>query len=303
MSIPAPRASQKIYTTGHSRDWTPLTDEQLASYATNGYLHLEKVFSLEEVGRGLAVADALAGSPATLENHEGFYHKDKTTFRIRNAVGMTSGIDEMLDHPAVVGPLMSILDGNIQILGTEVLVRGISEKTPEPWHTDGGQYLQRVRLTADSCSIQVKAQVFLTDTSADNCGNFLLVPGSHLRVPGTQDYMCYIEELNEPFSRGELPDDAIVIKAKPGDMLVFPHSLWHGVMANTVRPRKTFIFRYGQLWQRPFDYSAQPAAVLGRMSPRLRRMFGDFGPNPHPSDYYKPHDQDTVMAVGGSRAE
>jgi hypothetical protein len=303
MSTSAPQADQGIHATSQTRGWTPLTEQQLAFYASNGYLHVEKVFSPAAVSRGLAVVDALADDPLTPENHEGFYHKDGTTFRVRNAAGVTPGLDEILDHPALVGALMSILDGNIQILGTEVLVRGISEETPEPWHTDGGQYLQRIRLAPGSCSLQVKAQVFLTDTSVDNCGNFLLVPGSHLRVPATQDYMCYIEELNEPFSRGEMPDDAVVIKAEPGDLLVFPHSLWHGVMANTVRPRKTFIVRYGQLWQRPYDYSAQPAVVLDRMSPRLRRMFGDFGPDPHPEHFYKPHDQDTVMAVGGGHPE
>jgi len=299
----ADMASYKTLTTGRTRDWTPLTEEQLGSYASDGYLHLERVFSPAEVSRGLAVVDALEANPVTLDNREGFYHKDQTTFRFRNAVDATPGLDEMLDHPGLVGPLMSLLAGSIQILGTEVLVRGVSEQTSEPWHTDGGQYLQRVRLTADSCSIQIKAQVFLTDTSVDNSGNFLLVPGSHLRIPATQDYMCYIEELNEPFRRGEIPDNAIIIRAEPGDVLIFPHSLWHGVMANTVRPRKTFIFRYGQLWQRPFDYSVQPATVLDRMSPRLRRMFGDFGLNPHPTVFYKPDDQDSVMAVGAGRIE
>jgi hypothetical protein len=296
-------ANYKTSATGRTRDWTPLTEEQLGSYASDGYLHLKKVFSPAEVSRGLAVVDSLAADPVTIENREDFYHGDQATFRIRNAVGVTPGLDEMLDNPGLVGPLMSLLDGNIQILGTEVLVRGVSKQTPEPWHTDGGQYLQRVHLTADSCSIQIKVQVFLTDTSVDNSGNFLLVPGSHLRIPATQDYMCYIEELNEPFRRGEIPDDSIIVRAEPGDVLIFPHSLWHGVMANTARPRKTFIFRYGQLWQRPFDYSLQPATVLDRMSPRLRRMFGDFGPNPHPTVFYKPDDQDAVMAVGVGRIE
>jgi ectoine hydroxylase-related dioxygenase (phytanoyl-CoA dioxygenase family) len=198
---------------------------------------------------------------------------------------------------------MSLLAGNVQILSTEVLIRYLQDEAMEPWHTDGGQYLQRLRLTAESTSLQVKAQVFLTDVSEPDCGNFLLVPGSHLRVPKTTDFMCNIDELNEPLMRGELPDEAVVVKARRGDVLIFPHALWHGVMANKKRVRKTFIFRYGQMWHRPYDYAVQPLDVLERMSPRLRHMFGDFngtGLPAHPSDYYKPLDQERAMAAGGT---
>ena len=287
--------------TGTAQDWLPLTDDQLAEYSERGYLHLRGIFSEAEVRRGLETMDeVIAANPETLAHHESFYLNDQT-IRIRNAVSVTAGLDEFLDHPALVGPLMSLLAGNVQILSTEVLVRKLQDEALEPWHTDGGPYLQRLRLTADSTSLQVKAQIFLTDVTRINSGNFLLVPGSHLQIPKTRDYMCNIEELNEPLRRGVVPDHAVVVKAEPGDVLLFPYSLWHGVMANKTHLRKTFIFRYGQLWHRPYDYAIQPKHVLRRMSPRLRRMFGDFMSNgaSHPSDFYKPLDQDQVMAFSG----
>jgi len=283
------------------RDWEPLTEAQLKEYGERGYLHDKGLFSEAEVQRGLQIVEeTLAANTQTMQHHESFYLNDQTV-RVRNAVSVHPGLDEFLDHPALIGPLMSLLEGNVQVLSTEVLVRYLQDEALEPWHTDGGPYLQRMRLTADSSSLQVKAQVFLSDTTTENCGNFLLVPGSHLQVPTTQDYMCNIEELNEPLRRGEIPEHALVVKAEPGDVLLFPHSLWHGVMANTTRPRKTFIFRYGQLWHRPYDYATQPREILDRMSPRLRRMFGDFGDNPHPSDFYKPLGQAEAMALGARR--
>jgi hypothetical protein len=283
-----------------ARDWSPLTDDQLAEFAERGYLHLRGLFSEAEVQRGLRTLDeVVAANPTTLEQHESFYLNDQTV-RIRNAVAVTAGLDEFLDHPALVGPVMTLLNNNVQVLSTEILVRYLQDEALEPWHTDGGPYLQRLRLMADSTQLQVKAQVFLSDVTRPDSGNFLLVPGSHLQVPTTQDYMCNIEELNEPLRRGEVPDHAVIVRAEPGDVLLFPHSLWHGVMANTTQPRKTFIFRYGQLWHRPYDYTVQPQEVLGRMSPRLRRMFGDFGDQPHPSDFYKPVNQEDVMNVGGT---
>jgi ectoine hydroxylase-related dioxygenase (phytanoyl-CoA dioxygenase family) len=283
-----------------TRDWAPLTDAQQSAYDEQGYLHLREVFSAEEVERGLKVIDELSAARApTIEEHASFLTFDHT-MRVRNAVAHTAGLDYFLDHPKLIGPLMTLLNGNIHVLGTDVIVRAVRDEVLEPWHTDGGEYLQRYRLAAGSPNLQVKAQIFLTDVTQPNSGNFLLVPGSHREPPSRQTFLCEIPELDEPTSRGELPPQAVQVMAKAGDVLLFPYSLWHAVAPNRTRPRKTFIFRYGQLWHRPHDYLLQPPEVLNRMSPRLRRMFGGFGDKPHPSDFYKPVDQQAVMAVGGS---
>jgi hypothetical protein len=281
-------------------DWTGLTDEQLRDYDTQGYVHLRGVFTPDEVTRGLAVIDEVAAAETPqLAEHPSFLTFDHT-MRVRNGVGATAGLDYFLDHPKLVGPLMSLLGGNIHILGTDIFVRSVRDEVLEPWHTDGGEYLQRYRLVPGSPNLQCKAQIFLTDVTESNSGNFLLMPGSHHNPPSKQTFLCEIPELDEAMSGGGLPEGALEVKAQAGDVLLFPYSLWHAVAPNRTRPRKTFIFRYGQLWHRPHDYLAQPREVLDRMSPRLRRMFGDFGDDPHPSDFYKPVDQEKIMAVGGS---
>ncbi len=292
MTIPTTKPS--------TTDWVPLTDEQLNAYDGQGYLHLRGVFDADEVTRGLEVIDELsAAQPAALEQHASFLTFDHT-LRVRDAVAHTAGLDYFLDHPKLVGPLMSLLNGNIHVLGTDVIVRSVRDEVLEPWHTDGGEYLQRYRLAAGSPNLQLKAQVFLTDVTRPNSGNFLLMPGSHREPPSAQTFLCEIPELDEPTSRGELPPGAVQVLAVAGDVLLFPFSLWHAVAPNRTQPRKTFIFRYGQLWHRPHDYLTQPPEVLDRMSARLRRMFGGFGDAPHPSDFYKPVDQQAIMAVGGS---
>ncbi|MCS7480353.1 phytanoyl-CoA dioxygenase family protein [Umezawaea endophytica] len=298
MEITAARES--TMRTSRRQDWLPLTEDQVRDYDENGYLHLKEVFTAAEVERGLAVVDeVLADDVLTIDEHPSFADFDHTV-RVRNAVTRSAGLDEFLDHPGLVGPLMTVLNNSVHVLGTEVFVRSLRDQALEYWHTDGGEYLQRVQLAPGSPDLQVKAQVFLTDVTESNCGNFLLVPGSHRKLPADQNALCYMEELDEPLRRGVLPPDAVEVKAEPGDVLLFPYSLWHAVAPNTKRVRKTFIFRYGHLWHRPHDYLTQPAGVLGRMSPRLRRMFGDFGEHVHPSDFYKPVDQGDVMAVGGT---
>ncbi|MFD5467857.1 phytanoyl-CoA dioxygenase family protein [Kitasatospora sp. NPDC127059] len=286
--------------TQRERDWTPLTEEQFESYERDGYIHLKGVFDADEVARGLEIIDQVVAEGApTIENHASFTDRSHTV-RVRDAVSRTAGMDYFLDHPKLVGPLMSVLNGSVQILGTEIFVRSLQQEALEYWHTDGGEYLQRIQLTPGSPGLQVKAQVFLTDVTEPDSGNFLLIPGSHRKVPTTTNALCYMEELDEPLRRGVLPDEAVDVRAAPGDVLLFPYSLWHAVAPNTRQERKTFILRYGQLWHRPHDYFNQPREVLERMSPRLRRMFGDFGDAAHPTDFYKPVDQGDVMATGGS---
>lgn len=283
-----------------TNDWVPLSDEEMTVYNLQGYLHLHGMFSRDEIARGLRVIEELATSNSPLLEEHASFLSFEHTLRVRDAVTHTAGLDYFLDHPKLIGPLMSVLNGNVHVLGTDVFVRSLSGELIEPWHTDGGEYLQRFRLEPGSPSLQVKVQVFLTDVLRPNSGNFLLIPGSHRYPPSKQTFMCEIPELDEPTRRGELPPGAVQIMAAAGDILLFPYSLWHAVAPNRTQPRKTFIFRYGQLWHRPHDYLVQPQEVLNRMSPRLRRMFGDFGEKPHPSDFYKPLNQREVMARGGS---
>lgn len=291
-------AKPTITANAPDRDWTPLSESDLEFYRTNGYLHLRGLFDASYVqhGRDLVRKAQETGTP-TIASHGSFTDRSHTV-RVRNAIAHHPELGDFLDHPGLIGALISVLGLSVQVLGTEIFIRALHETPLEHWHTDGGEYLQRVRVEKESNSLQVKAQVFLSDATEDECGNFLLIPGSHLRMPETTIPTCYIDELNEPFDRGVMPEGGMMVRAAPGDVLLFPYSLWHAVTKNTRRPRETFIFRYGQLWHRPHDYLVQPPEVLDHMSGRLRRMFGDFGDDPHPTDYYKPANQDEVMAFG-----
>ena len=191
--------------------------------------------------------------------------------------------------------MTSLLGTALQVLGTEIFYRDADPAPHEPWHVDGGPAMQGVRIDHTGLSLQAKAQIFLTDVSAPQSGNFLLLPRSHT---GPAPTVAEIEEMNRLQREGGVPG-ALTVRARPGDMLLFPYSLWHAVDCNLRAPRKSLILRFGQLWHRPHDYQSQPREVLDDLSPRLRRMFGDFGSVPHPMDYYKPTDPDQVMASGG----
>lgn len=290
-------------------EWRGLSDEQRSQYAAQGYLQLRGLFTDAEVDLGLEIIDRALRAHAVGVDDTVAYHasylqegRRKDLVRVRNAIAEQRALAYFLDHPRLVGPMISLLGPWLHVLGTEVFHRSVDPDGDrafhEPWHIDGGPPMHGVRIDPAGRNLQVKAQIFLTEVAEPRSGNFLLIPGSHAR-PATVPTEPPLAELNERLRTGSLPGEALTVRAKPGDVLLFPYSLWHAVDGNVRAPRKSLILRFGHLWHRPHDYLAQPREVLDDLSPRLRRMFGDFGPTPHPMDYYKPTGQEAVMRRGG----
>jgi ectoine hydroxylase-related dioxygenase (phytanoyl-CoA dioxygenase family) len=260
-----------------------LSDQQQQCWQEQGYLLLPQVLSpadatffLDKVDGVLAACDktqlfsqqSAAGSGAVDE---------ASTFKLANAITQTDALDSLIDHPSIFPWLLTFLGPYLQILGTEIFVRrpGPSMEPLVEWHVDGGPALSRFLPCPGNPLLQMKVQFFLTDISDLDSGNFMFVPGSHRRL--------FAEQTLSP------PDGAIQLRARAGDVLLFPWSLWHAVAPNrSAVARKSITFRYGPMWSRPYDYDRLPADVLARMTPRRRRLFGDLGEGAHPSSYFYP---------------
>lgn len=250
-----------------------LTREESLHWREQGYLLLPGALAGREVEELLAAVDGL------LEVEEGGLRPQGgvQAGKLDRAVERTAAFDPLLDHPAVFGAVVAFLGPYLQILGSEVFVRrpGPGAEPLLAWHTDGGPALAGFATLPASPVLQLKVQFFLTDTSEPDGGNFLFVPGSHRR--------------KFPESPPTSPRGAVQLLARLGDALIFPWSLWHAVAPNRGgQVRKSVTLRYGPLWARPYDYERLPAAVLERLSPRRRRLFGDLGPASRPWEYYYP---------------
>ena len=149
----------------------------------------------------------------------------------------------------------------------QVLVRPPNPEFGGYIHTDGGEALQRIRVTETSLLLQLKIQYFLTDVDRLNSGNFTLFLGSHLRPYPEQD-----EEVG-----GEVLG-VMQLRVNAGDAAIFCHSLWHGAAPNrSRRRRKSPIFCYSQMCFRRFDFVAPSSDLLSRCTPRQRRLLGELG--------------------------
>lgn len=268
-----------------------LSAEDEVAWNRDGFLILRCVLSHEETSSICNAIDELA------ERHAGSGNAkvlgltgNPRDLKLRQAIEQTDALDRLLDHPMSFGRILSLMGPYLAVLGTELLMRQPHDAPLLRIHTDGGPSMQNILPVEGNLPLQFKVQYFLTDVSTENSGNLIVVPGSH-RLPLDPNGVSH----EEAVERG-----AIQVLARAGDAIIFPWTIWHGVAPNrSGRVRKTALMRYGQLWCRSVDYISPSSATLGRLTLRQRRLLGDLGPDPHPSDYYRPSDRDQLRIILG----
>lgn len=285
----------------------PITPEEERTFRTQGYLLMRGALSPAEVGALLAESERLitAAEQGGSVVRESYYHEN--SYKVAQVLRRTDALDHLIDHPSYFGRLVSLIGPYIQLMGTEIFIRGAAEDAAiTGFHTDLGPALQGFLPTDDANPfLQIKVQLFLTDLSEPDSSNFALIPGSHRRRVTETDAMCLIHEVNRRIDAdGSLPPDAVQVLARPGDALMFPHTLWHGVSRNrSGRTRYSIALRYGQTALRPherFDFVLTD--TRRRLTPRQRRLLGDFGGGS--SSPYRPHQQlDVIQGVHGGDGE
>jgi hypothetical protein len=262
-----------------SPDQRLLTEDELNTWETQGYLHVRNALKPEDVD---ILLGQLISAQREFQAHmfEREYWRDifdagnDRDLSICNGIRWCADVRGLVDHANVFGKVLGIMGPYIQLLGSELFFRHPNERPLVDFHTDVGPALSRVRAVGHG-AVQLKVQYFLTDVSVPDSGNFTIAPGSHHReFPGKIS-----------FSQVDSP---LQIMAGAGDAVLFPLNLGHAVAPNTSgRMRVSVILRYGQMFCRPVDYwNRESDSVLARATPRQRRLLGDMGEDSRPGDFY-----------------
>ena len=131
------------------------------------------------------------------------------------------------------------------------------------WHQDGG--IQNRDLETDPRPrLSLKVAYFLTDLTEPGRGNFVVLPGSHLR-----------NTLARPARDDVMPPGATPILAAPGDAVIFDRRLWHMRSQNrSMRTRKALFYGYTYRWIRPRDDLGLDRETIARLTPVQRQLAG-----------------------------
>ncbi|WP_041802101.1 phytanoyl-CoA dioxygenase family protein [Rhodopseudomonas palustris] len=272
---------------------TPLEEAQ---FRRDGYLLLRSAVPMADAAFFLGEVDRLVREANNIGAvlREPYYHEG--SYKLTRILRLSTAFDQLVDHPGYFGKLVCLIGSHIQLMGSEIFVRGAAQGTITGFHTDLGAGLQKILPTDQNAFLQIKAQIFLTDLSVPDCSNFALIPGSHRMRVADSNELCMINDVNRQIGPdGSLPAQAMQVLARPGDVLLFPHSLWHAVAPNrSGRTRYSITLRYGQMALRPFERFDPILADHGRkLTPRQRRLLGDLGEEG--ASPYRPRFQDEIM--------
>jgi ectoine hydroxylase len=251
-----------------------LTPEERQQFEDQGYLTIRNALTPQQVERFLQI-------------HERIYQEEKTAGRLAPAGGVSNRSDamhtfafilrdpaylELLDLPTTFPKIWGILGWNIYMYHCHI---DQHPPLPEPlppvwgWHQDGGRQNLEIETEPTRPRLSVKLAYWLSDVSETGRGNFMVVPGTHVknRIPRPE----------HPERGFDNPEGAIQVTANPGDAVLFDRRLWHSRSDNLSDiTRKAFFTGYTYRWIRtrddyPIDWASEPYRSL---SPVRKQLLG-----------------------------
>ena len=240
-----------------------LTEEERSAFDRDGYMIVPDALPLEMVPPLAEVAGRLAAEQRA-ENGEPL-HK---AVQYPDFIGKDDVFLELLDWPKTFHKVWGILGWHIQLYHSHLIVtppipeeeRGSLKRLG--WHQDSGRLNIDIEATPRP-RISLKVAFFLTDTTEPNCGNFSVIPGSHLR-----------NKIALPDDGVSEPEGATAVEVPAGTAVFFDRRLWHAGGRNTSDlTRKVLFYGYGYRWLRPRD-DMTVGHYLERSDPIRRQLLG-----------------------------
>ena len=220
-------------------------------FERDGYLVVPGVLDRGEIRR---CREAVAG----------VYEPPGSMHRL-GAVAAAPGLVELVDHPAVLGPVLDVLGWNVHVYHSHVDVHPPEGDVPSrfTWHQDGGIQNRDLESTPRP-RLSMKAAWWLCDLSEPGRGNLRVLPGSHLHDT--------LERPPSPDVPWPEPPGVVEVLAEPGDLLLFDRRLWHSRSPNrSSLTRQAVFIAYTYRW----IVSRDPRpAVDPAWSPVRRQLLG-----------------------------
>ena len=276
---PSPRISG---VNARRNDATPVADDLRRRFERDGMVVVPEAVSPELLKRLLAA-------------HDRIYRDERAAGRLANDgslhllgfLGRDDVYVELLDLPTTFPLVCDILGWNIFMYHCHLDVHP-PLVAPQPrewrWHQDGGRQNLELEGPATRPRLSVKVAYFLTDVSEPDRGNFMVIPGSHVRNT--------LRRPEPDATEFEEPAGAVPVLAKAGSAVLFDRRLWHARGENrSTETRKAVFLAYTYRWIRPRDDIVAPARA-DALCPVRRQLLGH---GPSTTGYWIPADEDVPL--------
>jgi ectoine hydroxylase len=230
------------------------TPEQAESFERDGFIVIRNALDRPMLERVTAAVEGIYERGVRQRGLD-----QKGAFEQRNSIVLDDTLLDLLDYDATVPFVPQILNWDVQLDTSHVIVRPpLPKETGQDfkasgWHRDGG--IATKEIPEPLPRLRLKICYLLSDLSEPGRGNTRFVPGSHNRVG------------RPPQTEGNIdPDGAIEVLGKAGDAVLFEQRLYHAVGPNLSDiTRKTIFMGYSYRWLKPLDYLAPAPDLLEKV--------------------------------------
>ena len=203
---------------------------------------------------------------------------------LRNCVIEHDAFLQLIDWPTTFPKAMGILNWNIHLITSHLLVVPSKERPEQPLrvglHRDGGTSARE--MTEPHPRIMFKIGYVISDQSDPASGATVVVPGSNRYLGGPA---------TNPDTGGAR--GAISMNFSPGAAFFFEQRTYHGMGHNySGKPRKTVFIGYAYRWVKPMDYIAMPDELVDKSNAVQKQLLGFVT---EPLSFYLPQDDDVPL--------
>ena len=257
-----------------------LTQAQIDSYRTDGFIGVEGVFSPDEVAELQRVTDEFVDQSRAFTEHTdvfdlepGHTADEPKLRRLKNPIDQHEVYDRALRHPNVVAIVEQLIGKGLHTNGNKLNLKAAGFGSAVEWHQDWAFYPH----TNDDL---LAVGIAIDDMMIEN-GPLLVIPGSHQeKIYDHHQDGHFVGAVTEDVPHA---DQAVPIELKAGGISIHHARALHASSPNVSdRPRRLLLFQYcaadawpllGLDWEK-FEatfVSGQPSNVP-RLSPAPVRL-------------------------------
>ncbi|RVU38405.1 phytanoyl-CoA dioxygenase family protein [Hwanghaeella grinnelliae] len=221
-----------------------LTEDQVASYRTEGYLVVPDIFTPGEIAELNTVTDtfveasrALTQSDAVFDIGPGHAHADPKLRRIKDPTHHHAAYDKAMRHPKLIAILQQLLGDAVRFDHAKLNIKPVGGGAEIDWHQDWAFY---PHTNDDMLAVGV-----LLDDVGPRSGPLQVVPGSHkgptLNHHSNAIFCGAIDDAEaEPIAGTAVP-----LMGKAGSITIHHVRMVHGSEPNTSETaRRLLLFSY-----------------------------------------------------------